>query len=115
MLGKLAPCGGGSPIPLLKPKLVLGRHSSCDIPLNFPTVSARHCELEFLNGYWFVRDMLSNNGTKVNNTPCLFQWLMPNDVLGVATYRYKVLYTAPADRPPPNEGQSSGLRTAQLS
>src|SRR5439155_17701283 len=62
MLGKLAPCGGGPPIPLLKPKLLVGRQRFCDIPLNFPNVSSRHCELELIDGYWFVRDLGSSNG-----------------------------------------------------
>jgi pSer/pThr/pTyr-binding forkhead associated (FHA) protein len=101
MLGKLAPCGGGPTIPLLKPKLLLGRQSSCDVPLRFPTVSARHCELELRDGYWFVRDLGSRHGTRVNGTRCTAEWLLPDDVLAVSVHRYTALYTPPADQPPP--------------
>jgi adenylate cyclase len=101
MLGKLVPCGGGPPILLLKPKLLVGRQKECDIPLRFPTVSSRHCELELREGYWFVRDLQSKNGTRVNGKVCTSQWLLPNDVLTVATPRYAVTYTPLADRPPP--------------
>ena len=101
MLGKLMPCGGGPPIPLLKAKLLVGRHRSCDIPLGFPTVSGRHCELELLDGYWFVRDLGSSNGTRVNGTLTQANWLLPNDVLAVAMYRYTMVYTPPSGRPPP--------------
>jgi adenylate cyclase len=94
MLGQLAPCGGGPAIPLLKPKLLVGRQSFCDIPLRYPAVSSRHCELELIEGTWFVRDLGSRNGTRVNNAACASQWLMPNDVLAVAHYRYAVIYKA---------------------
>ena len=45
MLGKLVPCGGGAPLPLLKPRLLVGRQRGCDLLLGYPSVSSRHCEL----------------------------------------------------------------------
>jgi len=96
MLGKLVPCGGGPPIPLLKPKLLVGRQVFCDVPLRFPTVSSRHCELEFRDGYWSVCDLGSKNGIRVNGKACTAQRLLPNDVLTVATPRFNVVYVAPA-------------------
>jgi pSer/pThr/pTyr-binding forkhead associated (FHA) protein len=101
MLGQLVPCGGGPPIPLLRPKLLVGRQESCDVLIRVQLVSSRHCELEFRDGYWFVRDLGSRNGTRVNSTPCTEQWLLPNDVLAIAACRYNVMYTAPPGRPPP--------------
>jgi len=101
MLGQLVPCGGGPPIPLLRPKLMVGRQDSCDVLIQFSAVSARHCELEFRDGYWFIRDLGSRNGTRVNNALSTEQWLLPNDVLSVAALRYYVIYTAPPGRPPP--------------
>jgi adenylate cyclase len=101
MLGKLAPCGGGPPLPLLKTRLTIGRHSGCDVVLPYIMVSSRHCELELRDGYWFVHDLKSSNGTRVNGAPCTDQWLLPNDVLNVAGCRFNVLYMPPADRPPP--------------
>ena len=65
-LGTLVPCGGGDPIPLIKNKLLIGRRSQCDIALRFPNVSSHHCEIELIDGYWFVRDLNSRNGTFVN-------------------------------------------------
>ena len=101
MLGELVPCGGGDPIPLLKHKLLIGRRSRCDIALRFPNVSSHHCELELMNGYWYVRDMNSRNGIKVNNERCQNKWLLPGDVLSVAKHRYEILYTPTTDGPPP--------------
>jgi adenylate cyclase len=105
MLGELVPCGGGPPIPLLKPRLTLGRDRSCDIPLAFRTVSGRHCELEFRDGFWLLRDLGSSNGTKVNGAACSSRWLLPGDVLAVAQCRYTVAYTPPGGRMPPREAQ----------
>ena len=60
MLGQLIPLGGGDPIPLKKPKLLVGRRPSCDIRLDLSNVSSQHCELAFINGYWRVRDLHSS-------------------------------------------------------
>ncbi|MBM81376.1 MAG: forkhead-associated protein [Planctomycetaceae bacterium] len=102
MLGELVPCGGGDPIPLLKAKLLIGRRSRCDIALRFPNVSSHHCELELVNGYWYVRDMNSRNGVKVNNERCENKWLLPGDILSVAKHRYEILYTPTSEGPPPD-------------
>lgn len=103
MLGELIPCGGGDPIPLLKPKLLIGRRSSCDISLRFPNVSSHHCELEWVEGYWRVRDLGSRNGIKINGTRCDSKWLMPGDVLHVARHRFEVMYTPEGDAPPSDD------------
>ena len=67
MYGELIPVGGGDTIPLLKKSLLVGRRESCDIVLRFPNVSAHHCQLTLMGGYWYVRDLQSRNGVKVNN------------------------------------------------
>jgi pSer/pThr/pTyr-binding forkhead associated (FHA) protein len=102
MLGKLLPNGGGPPIPLLKPRLLVGRQSFCDIPIAVASISSRHCELELVDGYWHVRDLDSSNGTRINGVRCPEGWLLPNDVLGIASRSYTIAYTPPAGRPPPN-------------
>jgi len=101
MFGELNPCGGGDPIPLQKPRLIVGRQPSCDIILRFPNVSSRHCEFSLVNGYWRVRDLGSRNGIKVNGIRCDQHWLMPGDVLSVSKHRYEVNYSPEAEAPPP--------------
>jgi adenylate cyclase len=110
-LGELLPCGGGEPIPLLKPKLIVGRHASCDIVLPFSTVSSRHCELEFKKGYWFVRDLASRNGTRVDGEPCESKWLMPSNVLWLAKHRFQVVYAPQAEEPPPEAEEDPFARS----
>lgn len=64
--GELVPIGGGDPIPLLKDRLRIGRREGCDIILNFANVSGHHALMEIEEGYWFVRDLKSRNGVKVD-------------------------------------------------
>ena len=92
MLGELQPRGGGDPIPLLKSTLLVGRRESADIVLRFPNVSGTHCELSLVDGYWYVKDLGSSNGTKVNGTRVSEQRLDPGDVLSVAKHEYEVSY-----------------------
>lgn len=99
--GQLVPCGGGDPIPLLKPSLLVGRRSRCDITLRFSNVSSHHCEMTFENGYWKITDLNSSNGIKVNGERCESKWLMPGDKVSVAKHEYEIHYTANSELPPP--------------
>lgn len=92
MLGELQPLGGGDPIPLLKTTLTVGRRESADIVLRFPNVSGLHCELSLVDGYWYVKDLGSSNGTKVNGSRVSEQRLDPGDTLSVARHEYEVAY-----------------------
>ncbi|MCA9091944.1 MAG: FHA domain-containing protein [Planctomycetaceae bacterium] len=101
MLGQLVPIGGGDPIPLMKPRLLIGRRETCDISLRFPNVSSHHCELELVNGYWRVRDLNSRNGIKVNDSRIDSSWVLPGDTLSVAKHVYEVQYDPGTEAPPP--------------
>lgn len=107
MLGELLPLGGGDPIPLLKQQLLVGRRESCDIVLRFANVSAHHCELSVQAGYWYVKDMGSKNGIKVNGVRYAERRLDPGDTISVAKHLYEIKYS-PAELgavgpPPANE------------
>src|SRR6185295_14394594 len=86
MLGKLVPCGGGAPIPLVKATLVVGRSPECDLTIACKTVSGRHCELQFQQGFWWVRDLESRNGTTVNGVRREKHRVAPNDVLALGRH-----------------------------
>lgn len=102
-LGQLVPTGGGDPIPLLKPKLTIGRRGGCDIALKFPNVSTRHCELAFENGYWHIRDLGSTNGIKVNGARCSDKFVLPSDRITIAKHHYTIEYDADPSAAPPVE------------
>jgi len=106
MYGELIPLGGGDSIPLLKKTLLVGRRESCDIRLRFSNVSAHHCQLSITGGYWYVRDMDSRNGIKVNGVRVTEKRLDPGDVLSIARRKYEVKYSPielGAVGPPPPE------------
>lgn len=95
-LGELVPMGGGDPIPLLKPTLLVGRRESSDIVLRFPNVSGRHCELSIVEGHWFVKDLGSSNGTKVNGNRVTEQRLEPGDKISFGRNVYEIFYNPAA-------------------
>jgi adenylate cyclase len=117
VLGELAPVGGGDVIPLVKPLLKVGRRESCDIVLRFPNVSAHHCLLTLSAGYWFVKDMDSRNGIKLNGVRVRETVLRPGDMLFIARHQYEVRYS-PADLgavgPPPYEESSDMFHRSLL-
>ncbi len=94
--GELVPVGGGDSIPLIRETLTLGRRESCDICLRVPNVSGLHCELSFRDGVWWLRDLGSTNGVKVNGTRVDNKRLQPGDTITIAKRSYTVEYTLPA-------------------
>lgn len=92
MFGELLPRGGGDPIPLLKPVLVIGRRESADIVLRFPNVSGQHCELSIVDGYWHVKDLGSSNGIKVNGVRTVERRIEPGDTLAISRHEFEVCY-----------------------
>jgi adenylate cyclase len=93
-LGELVPCGGGESIPLLKPLVTVGRAAGCDVVINAADVSGKHCQLALGEGYWFVRDLGSHNGTRVDNKLCSGTTpVLPDEVLAVGRHRYRLIYT----------------------
>lgn len=117
MYGELVPIGGGDSIPLRKKSLLVGRRESCDIVLRFPNVSAHHCQLTVNGGYWYVKDLQSRNGVKVNNVRVTEKRLDPGDTLSVAKHNYEVKYS-PIDLgavgPPPNDDMKSNIFSRSL-
>ncbi len=95
MYGQLVPLGGGDPIPLLKKRLRIGRREGCDILLNFSNISAHHALLEIDEGYWFIKDLRSRNGIKVDGKRIqegLKKRIDPGVVVSFAKHAYEVVY-----------------------
>jgi predicted component of type VI protein secretion system len=117
MYGELIPLGGGDPIPLLKKQLLVGRRESCDIVLRFANVSAHHCQLYVNAGYWYVRDLQSRNGVKVNGIRVQEKRIDPGDSISVAKHNYDLNYS-PADLgaigPPPADDLPAEIMTESL-
>jgi hypothetical protein len=58
------------------------------------------------NGYWFVQDNNSQNGTKVNGSRVVRKRLDPGNLISIAKHKYTIKYS-PADNgatgPPPSD------------
>ena len=93
--GELVPLGGGDAIPLIRAVLTLGRRESCDVCMRFPNISGLHCEMSFRDGYWFIRDLNSTNGIKVNGTRVQEKVLLPRDEVTIGKRKYTIQYDMP--------------------
>jgi adenylate cyclase len=61
-------------------------------------VSGLHCELSFRDGFWWIRDLGSTNGVKVNGVRVDKKLVQPGDTITIAKLTYKVEYTLPSGR-----------------
>ena len=95
MYGELVPLGGGDPIPLLNKRLRIGRRDGCDIILNFSNISGHHALMEIDEGFWFIKDLRSRNGVKVDGKKILQglkKRLDPGTILSIAKHDYEIVY-----------------------
>jgi adenylate cyclase len=112
--GELVPMGGGDNIPLIREVMTIGRRESCDIPLRFPNISGKHAELTFKSGYWYIRDLHSTNGIKVNDLRVDQKLLHPGDKISIGKRLYKIQYTLPATQNKLEETESEDLMSQSL-
>jgi pSer/pThr/pTyr-binding forkhead associated (FHA) protein len=96
--GELIPLGGGDNIPLVREVMTVGRRESCDIPMRFPNISSKHCELTFRSGYWYIRDLHSTNGIKVNDLRVDQKILHPGDKISIGKRLFTIQYSLPANQ-----------------
>ena len=74
----------GSQIPITHWENVLGRSKSCDVTINFPTVSRNHAVLtRYDDGSWTITDVGSKGGTFVNDRPVQICALKPTDRINI--------------------------------
>lgn len=92
LFGELVPVGGGDAIPLMREVMTVGRRKSNDVCLEFPNVSSQHCEFSYKSGVWYVRDLGSQNGTKVNGERVMKRLLKPGDKIGIASHKFTIEY-----------------------
>jgi adenylate cyclase len=112
--GELVPVGGGDNIPLVREVLTIGRRESCDICLHYPNVSGLHAELNFRNGYWYIKDRNSTNGVKVNGARIQEKLLHPKDEVSIGKRRYTIRYELPADQHALEEVQEEDIMSQSL-
>lgn len=89
------------PIQLDKAIIKIGRRASNDIVLDDPMVSRDHIQLRAENRRFYLFDLDSMGGTKVNNYPAHNQVLKPGDVIqiGQTTLIYNQTIEQPTSKP----------------
>jgi predicted component of type VI protein secretion system len=102
MKAELVPDNGDPPIPITRDVTVVGRRGFCDVVIDHPSLSKRHCVLVKTDGLLVVRDLASTNGTKVKGQRIRWAALLPDDRLTLGGYKFRV-YLGPDDVPGPSE------------
>ena len=62
-----------------KPEIILGRNPACDIPINDETASAQHAKLSYHHNQWWLEDLNSTNGTKLNREKLSLPTVLASD------------------------------------
>jgi pSer/pThr/pTyr-binding forkhead associated (FHA) protein len=83
-------------VEIMRPTIVVGRHSDADMRLAFPDVSRHHCRMVFGNGQWRIYDLKSTNGVYVNHTRTGEATLYAGDLLYIGSVRILVKSATPA-------------------
>lgn len=84
--------------PLEQAEIKIGRLLDNDLVLKDPHVSRRHALIRLDKGQFFIFDLRSTAGTKVNGNPILSQGLYPGDVISIADV--EMVYGEGAEQPP---------------
>jgi len=66
--------------------VTVGRNDDCTIQLTDPSISGRHCEIHFDGTRWWITDLGSRNGTRVNGTPIKQRPLKPGDEITIGSH-----------------------------
>lgn len=107
MKAELVPDNGDPPIVIDRDLTVVGRRGFCDVTIDHPSLSKRHCVLVKTDGLLVVRDLGSTNGTKVKGQKVRWAALLPDDRLTLGGYKMRV-YLGPDSAPGPSEKAKLG-------
>jgi predicted component of type VI protein secretion system len=102
MKAELVPDNGDPPIPITRDVTVVGRREFCDVQVNDPSLSKRHCVVVKTDGLLVIRDLATTNGTKVKGQRIRWAALLPDDRITLGNYKMRV-YLGPDDAPGPSE------------
>jgi len=62
-----------------KPEITLGRNPECDITIDDETASARHAKLSYHHNQWWIEDLSSTNGTRLNKEKLTLPTVLTSD------------------------------------
>lgn len=99
---RLAPLipGSANPIALNRPVLLIGRHPECDIRIDLPQLSRRHCCIALAYDRATIRDLGSRHGVRLNGRVIHEARLVAGDEVAIGHLLYRFEDTN-AQAPPP--------------
>jgi predicted component of type VI protein secretion system len=103
MQARLVPLTPGSaqPVNLSRPVLLVGRHPECDVRIDLPQVSRRHCCIALAYDRLTIRDLGSRHGIRVNGRQVEEARLFAGDEIAIGHIIYRLEdNTPPPPRPP---------------
>src|SRR5438046_7177643 len=116
MPARLAPLtpGAAPTITIQRPVLLVGRHPECDVRLDLPKISRRHCCLAQVYDRVVIRDLGSRNGLRVNGRLVEETQLHPGDevAIGPLLFRVEDPEALPAPAPKPALAKPAAPKTA---
>ena len=104
-------------IALYRPVLLIGRHLECDVRIDSPKVSRRHCCLAMAYDRVLIRDLGSRNGVRVNGRLVDESRLHAGDELAIGPILFRLeeeVEEPPAGAPRPVGTRPSALRPRNL-
>ena len=107
MRAELIPISGGPPLTITKDITVVGRRDYCDIQLDDPSVSKRHCVLIKTDGLLMIRDLATTNGTKVKGQMIRWAALLPDDRVTIGKVKFRVFLGPDRESEPKLSARSS--------
>ena len=72
------------------PVILIGRHPECDVRIDSPQVSRRHCCVALAYDRLVIRDLGSRNGVRVNGRLVDEAQLRPGDEVAIAQFLYRL-------------------------
>ncbi len=112
---KLTPLvkGSGPTVVLQRPIYLVGRHPECDLRLETPKVSRRHCCFALAYDRLVVRDLGSRNGVRVNGRDVVETQLFRGDEVAIGPWIFRIEQDVPSGparpEPAPAEGPDVDL------
>jgi pSer/pThr/pTyr-binding forkhead associated (FHA) protein len=98
MTAELVPiqAGAAPSVPIQRPVILIGRHPECDVRINAPEISRRHCCLALAYDRLVIRDLGSRNGVRVNGRLVEEVQLLIGDEVAIAHFLYRLESAEPA-------------------
>ena len=111
MRAELIPMDGGPAIPITREITVIGRREYCDVQIDHPSLSKRHCVLVRTDGLLVIRDLATTNGTRVKGQLVRWAALLPNDRITLGKLKFRVFMGPDAPAGPAEPSRPAAARS----